>query len=205
MCKRLICLTSFAIGLALALALGSTASADLAAHWKFEEGQGTTAFDSSGNGYDVTLVNDPVWVDGYDGGGLNTLDGGYGAIQGLYYDTTPLPDTTGLTVCAWIRTESSGGQYIASFDRNEYWRLEINGEGGGPGQVGWDVYDDSGQIDHGSETRVDDGEWHHVAGVYDNGTMTIYIDGNAEPSTTGGSTWGRWRSVRYGFIGKNSE
>jgi hypothetical protein len=146
-----------------------------------------------------------VWVDGYDGGGLNMADGGYGAIQGLYYDTTPLPDTTGLTVCAWIRTESSGGQYIASFDRNEYWRLEINGSGGGPGQVGWDVYDDSGQVDYGSETRVDDGEWHHVAGVYDNGTMTIYIDGNAEPSTTGGSTWGRWRSVRYGFIGKNSE
>ncbi|MFC1635540.1 LamG domain-containing protein [Planctomycetota bacterium] len=201
MCRRLIHFAS----LILILGLAGSAPAELAAHWTFDDGAGTTALDSSGNNYHATLINDPVWVVGYEGGGLNTLDGGYGAIQGLYYDTNPLPDTTGLTVCAWIRTESSGGQYIASFDRNEYWRLEINGYGGGPGQVGWDVYDDSGQVDYGSVTRVDDGQWHHVAGVYDNGTMTVYIDGDAEPSTTGGSTWGRWRDVRYGFIGKNSE
>jgi len=190
----------------LALVLAGSASAELVAHWKFDEGQGTTAFDSSGNDYHMTLFGDPVWVDGYDGGALNTLDGGYGAIQGLYYDTTPIPDTTGLTVCAWIRTSSAGGQYIISFDRNEYYRFAVNTtDAADSGQVDWDVWDDSGQIDYGSETRVDDGEWHHVAGVYDNGTMTIYIDGNAEPSVTGGSTWGRWRDTRYGFLGKNSE
>ncbi|MHC4703482.1 MAG: LamG domain-containing protein, partial [Planctomycetota bacterium] len=206
MWNRLICSSTFAAVLVLALTLGGSASAELVAHWKFDEGQGTTAFDSSGNGYDMTLFDDPVWVDGYDGGAINTLDGGYGAIQGLYYDTTPIPDTTGLTVCAWIRTSAAGGQYIVSFDRNEYYRFSVNTTAAADsGQVDWDVYDDSGQIDYGSETRVDDGEWHHVAGVYDNGTMTIYIDGNAEPSVTGGSTWGRWRDTRYGFLGKNSE
>jgi len=202
----MICLASFVVVLALVLALGSSASAELVAHWKFDEGSGDIAFDSSGNDYHMTLFNDPVWVEGYDGGALNTLAGGYGAIQGLFYDTTPIPDTTGLTVSAWIRTESSGGQYIVSFDRNEYYRFSVNTTAAADaGQVDWDVYDDSGQIDYGSVTRVDDGEWHHVAGVYDSGTMTIYIDGNAEPSTTGGSTWGRWRDTRYGFLGKNSE
>jgi len=202
MCRKLI----FLVSLLFVLCSAGSASAELVAHWKFDEGQGTTAFDSSGNDYHMTLFGDPVWVDGYDGGALNTLDGGYGAIQGLYYDTTPIPDTTGLTVCAWIRTSSAGGQYIVSFDRNEYYRFSVNTtDAADAGQVDWDVYDDSGQIDYGSETRVDDGEWHHVAGVYDNGTMTIYIDGNAEPSVTGGSTWGRWRDTRYGFLGKNSE
>jgi len=200
MCRKLILLVS----LAFVLCSAGAASAELIAHWKFDEGQGTTAFDSSGNDYHATLIDNPVWVGGYDGGALNTLDGGYGAIQGLQYDQN-FAGLTGLTVCAWIRTSSSGGQYIASFDRNEYWRLEINGEGGGPGQVGWDVWTDSGQVDHGSVTRVDDGEWHHVAGVFDNGTFIIYIDGNAEPSTTGGATWGRGTNVRYGFIGRNSE
>ncbi len=202
MCGKLI----YFAAIIVVLGLAGSAPAELVAHWTFDEGQGTTAFDSSGNNYHATLINNPVWVAGYEGGGLNTLDGGYGAIQGLHYDTNRLPDTTGLTVCAWIRTESAGGQYIVSFDRNEYYRFAINTtDAADNGQVDWDVWDDSGQIDYASETRVDDGQWHHVAGVYDNGTMTIYIDGNAEPSTTGGSTWGRWRSVRYGFIGKNSE
>jgi len=202
MCTKLIHVAS----IILVLVLTGTASSELAAHWKFDEGQGATAFDSSGNDYHATLFGDPVWVAGYDGGALDTTDGCYGAIQGLYYDTNPLPDTTGLTVCAWIRTESAGGQYIISFDRNEYYRFAINTTGAADnGQVDWDVWDDSGQVDYASETRVDDGQWHHVAGVYDNGTMTIYIDGEAEPSVTGGSTWGRWRDVRYGFIGKNSE
>ena len=202
MCRKL----TFLASLILILGLAGSAPAELVAHWTFDEGQGTTAFDSSGNDYHATLIGDPVWVEGYDGGAIDTTNGCYGAIQGLYYDTTPIPDTTGLTVCAWIRTEASGGQYIVSFDRNEYYRFSVNTtDAADAGQVDWDVYDDSGQIDYGSERRVDDGQWHHVAGVYDNGTMTIYIDGDAEPSVTGGSTWGRWRSVRYGFIGKNSE
>jgi len=202
MCTKLIHVAS----IILVLVLAGSAPAELAAHWKFDDGAGTTATDSSGNDYHATLFGDPVWVAGYDGGALDTTDGCYGAIQGLYYDTNPLPDTTGLTVCAWIRTETAGGQYIVSFDRNEYYRFSINTtDAADSGQVDWDVYDDSGQVDYGSVTRVDDGQWHHVAGVYDNGTMTIYIDGEAEPSVTGGSTWGRWRDVRYGFIGKNSE
>jgi len=62
----------------------------------------------------------------------------------------------------------------------------------------------SGQVDYGSVTRVDDGRWHHVTGVFDNGTLTIYIDGVAEPSASGGSTFGSG-NTRYGFIGANSE
>jgi len=132
---------------------------------------------------------------------LNFSGGGYAAIQNLSYNST---DNTGVTVCAWIRTSNEATQFIASFDRNEYWRLEINGQGGGLGQVGWDVMTSSGQVDYGSSTRVDDGLWHHVTGVFDNGRLTIYIDGVAELSATGGSTFGSG-TTRFGFIGANSE
>ncbi len=40
------------------------AAADLVAHWKFDEGTGTTAFDSSGSGNDGTLEGDLQWVPG---------------------------------------------------------------------------------------------------------------------------------------------
>ncbi|MFB0556153.1 MAG: LamG domain-containing protein, partial [Phycisphaerae bacterium] len=210
MSKKLIYFTSFIVLLGL-VDIGVIRGADLdtdpdlVAWWKLDEGQGTTAADSSGNGYDGTLVGDIEWlVPGMIGDAALefTGDGQYVAIKDLFYQGT---DYTEITVCVWIRTSSSGTQYIASFDRNEYWRLEVNGSGGGPGQIGWDVYHSGGQLDYGSVTRVDDGQWHHVAGVYDNGTATIYIDGEAEPSATGGPTWGRRENVRYGFIGANSE
>ncbi|MCH8218516.1 MAG: LamG domain-containing protein, partial [Planctomycetes bacterium] len=95
-------------------------------------------------------------------------------------------------------------QIIASFDRSDYWRLEINLSGAGPGQVGWDVMTDAGQLDSGSSSRVDDGEWHLVAGVFDNGTSTIFIDGYHEAPVTGGSTIGTG-NPRYGFVGAGSE
>ena len=82
--------------------------------------------------------------------------------------------------------------------------MQINGEGGGPGQIGWSVWTDTGQLDYGSSSRVDDGDWHHVAGVFDNGTSTIYIDGYHEAPATGGSTFGTG-NTRFGYVGLGSE
>ncbi|MHC4168510.1 MAG: hypothetical protein ACYSWQ_16280 [Planctomycetota bacterium] len=66
MCRELICL----IVSVTALLAAGTASADLVGHWRFDEGSGTTAFDSSGNGNDGTLNGGPNWVVGYLGGAL---------------------------------------------------------------------------------------------------------------------------------------
>jgi len=169
--------------------------------WTLDEGMGTTAVDWSGHGNHGVLFG-PEWaVPGLLGDAALNLRGGYVAIQNLSYNST---DNTEVTVCAWIRTSSAATQYIASFDRDNYWRLEINGSGAGDGQVGWDVMTSSGQLDYGSLTRIDDGLWHYVCGVFDNGQSTIYIDGSAEPSAAGGPTFGSG-SIRYGFIGANSE
>jgi hypothetical protein len=39
-------------------------------YWKFDEGSGTTALDSSGNGNTGTLMNGPQWIDGKIGKAL---------------------------------------------------------------------------------------------------------------------------------------
>ncbi|MHC4569847.1 MAG: LamG-like jellyroll fold domain-containing protein, partial [Planctomycetota bacterium] len=172
---------------------------DLVAWWTFDEGQGTTAIDWSGHGNHATLFGSEWTAAALGDTGLSIGD--YGAIRNLSYDAN---DLTEVTVTAWVRTTSSADQYIVSFDRNEYYRLEINGSGAGPGQVGWDVMTSSGQVDYGSISRVDDGAWHHITSVYDKGLLTIYIDGAAEPSATGGPTYGSG-NTRFGFIGANSE
>jgi len=43
---------------------------DLLAWWKFDDGTGTIAVDSSGNGHDGVFIQDPEWVAGKFGSGL---------------------------------------------------------------------------------------------------------------------------------------
>ena len=172
--------------------------ADLVAHYKLDG----NADDSSGNNYHGTEKGGASYVAGKFDQAIH-LDGfdDYVAIQDINYASSGHAE---VSVSAWIRTGNEGSQIIASFDRNEYWRLEINGDGAGPGQVGWDVMTSSGQVDYGSSRRVDDGQWHNVAGVFDNGTLTIYIDGSPETSAFGGPTFGTG-TTRYGFLGIGSE
>ena len=125
----------------------------------------------------------------------------YVAIQNSVYNATGY---TELTVEAWVRTTDGTDQIIASFDRSEYWRLEINGSGAGTGQIGFDVLTDAGQLDFGSTSTINDGNWHHIAATYKLGTANIYIDGVLDATTTMGTTFGSG-VTRYGFLGVGSE
>jgi hypothetical protein len=180
-----------------------SADPNLVVWYKFDEGAGTNAVDWSGHGNHGKIFGDPQWAAGYDGTSLNLGAGNYVAIQNFHYDNAA--GLRGVAVCAWVRTNTGAAQIIASFDRNEYWRLQINGEVAAAGQVGWHLYNDQGQSDYGSVTRVDDGQWHYICGVFENGRSTIYIDGEPEPSSVMGSTLGRGRDIRYGYIGTGSE
>jgi hypothetical protein len=181
--------------------------AELVVHYKLDG----NASDSSGSNNHGIERAGPTYIAGKLGQAIS-LDGlnDYVAIQNFHYESAA--DLTGATVAAWVRTSVSSNQIIATFDRNEYWRLQIGGEAGGPGLVGWEVYTSTGQVDTELATnwpantgRVDDGEWHHVAGVFDNGTLIIYIDGFANEPYSGGPTFGRGRAVRYGYLGVGSE
>ena len=178
--------------------------------YNFDEGAGSNVVDWSGHGNHGALFG-PQWTDaGVVGDGALAFDAAgqqYVAIRNLYYEDANYPE---VTVCAWVRTSDPNHQVIATFDRNEFWRLEINTETVssplGPGRVGWDAMTFSGdeQVDTGSAFRVDDGQWHHLCGVFDNGLMTTYIDGRPERSVTGGETFGD-EILRYGFLGVGSE
>ncbi|MBN2312421.1 MAG: hypothetical protein JXM79_00740 [Sedimentisphaerales bacterium] len=183
---------------------------NLVALWKLDEGSGSTTLDWSGHGYHGKLFGPtwthPNWLDDTDNA-LMFDDDEYVALDGPSYTGS---GRTEVTACAWIRTDDPGDQYVLSFDRNEYYRLQVNGEVAGPGQVGWHVMTLRGstevQVDYGSVTRVDDGLWHHLCGVYKNGVSTIYIDGLPEPSAVwGGWTYGIGDLTRFGFLGANSE
>lgn len=151
-------------------------------------------------------VKDTFYVAQYDTGATtDALDfdgsGDYIAIEDYFYNGGGI---TELTVECWIKTGVASDQILASYDRNRYWRLEINGSGAGAGQIGFDLMTDDGQLDFGSTARVDDNTWHHIAAVYDNGTVSIYIDGTLDKTTTKGTSFGDGTTA-YGFVGTGSE
>jgi hypothetical protein len=153
----------------------------LIAWWKLDDGSGITAADSSGFGRNGKLIGDTNWVDGITGGAL-ALDG-----DGDYVDMGKDPGfdiKNQITISAWIKVgafDTDWQTIVAKGDRS--WRLQRNwGENtlefGCSGLVvpgtAW------GQIF--GKTNVNDGHWHHVAGVYDQEKIYLYIDGSQDAS-----------------------
>ena len=75
--------------------------------WKFDETNGTVAYDSSGNGNDGNLTNGPTWTTGKIGGALS-FDGVDDFVQ------TPLKGRRNLDITwsLWIKTQTSNGGMI---------------------------------------------------------------------------------------------
>lgn len=162
----------------------------------------TTPSISSTTSYYVSEIDNSQYKQALHFDGVNDMV----AIDNLTYNGT---NYTEVTVEAWIRTTDNSKQIIASYDRSEYWRLEIAGEGTNAGRVGFKIYTgdtdySNGIVDFGGNAIVSDGNWHHVAAVFNNGSIKIYVDGNLDASTTTDSKFGKG-TVRYGFLGVGSE
>ncbi|MHC4534379.1 MAG: LamG-like jellyroll fold domain-containing protein [Planctomycetota bacterium] len=183
MSKRLI---SFVLVLGLVLTgMAGAADPDLVGHWKFDDGSGTVAVDSSGNGNDGVFVGDPKWVPGHLGGALE-FDGDD------YLDCGNDPSLEirdAITISFWFKVEAFQNTWEAFFSKGDTayrasrgggsgnaTHLGISGTGAGGGS-GW----------FNGVTIVTGGEWHHFAGTYDGTAGRIYIDGvlDAESPASG--------------------
>ena len=177
-----------ALKLALAIRF-SRASSALVGWWKFDEGSGTTAADSSGNGDTMTLFNGVSWVAGKIGDAISAN----GTNQ---YGTVPainLSGTSTLTVAFWAnRTYSTTTESVLLEDSTNY-NNSTTGFGFFPddtpckgiqaavhGNVGYSV---------NCYSQPSSGVWHHLAIIYDktqagNNQTALYIDGVLQTPTS---------------------
>ena len=145
------------------------------AYWKFDESSGTSAADSSGNGYTGTLVNGPAWTSGRVDGALN-FDGTNDHVVTV---DDPLDITGSLTIAAWVyHTNNSLVHHIASKNQNKVaapWQLAILTTNKLRSYTRGNSVDQ--MID--SNDVVSLNAWHHVVLVRDATTskVTFYIDG----------------------------
>jgi len=145
--------------------------------WLLDEGNGTTAKDSSGIGNDGKLTNGPKWVDGKFGKALQ-FDG-----VNQYVDCgndASLDLTKDFTIVAWINFEDPKHAY-------DYGQVVARTDGGGQGGVEFGVCPGTGKLftTNGpatvrSNTALNKDEWYHVTSVYSGNTLTFYVNGEAD-------------------------
>jgi len=68
----------------------------------------------------------------------------------------------------------------------------------------WVSTNGSTQLQINSTTNVNDGNWHHFAGVNDGANTRLYIDGNLENTGTGGTIYNSTQNVLIGKTNQNS-
>lgn len=159
----------------------------LVAWWKLDDGSGNVAADSSGNGNNGTLIGDAGWTAGIVGGAVR-LDG-----DGDYVDLgkeAAFDIDNQITVAAWIKVGAFDRQYQPIVTKGDTaWRLQRDNDKNAlefactgllvPGTRWGAIH---GNVD------VNDGQWHHVAGVYDGSKLHLYVDGSLDVSKEASGT-----------------
>ncbi|WP_414837639.1 LamG domain-containing protein [Candidatus Nanosalina sp. VS9-1] len=184
--------------------------------WRFEEnvsGNGGEFTGYSQNGYGAVAYNGVnTTAPGVLSSSAVNLDGSddYLALRKKYTSSGEIDQ---ITVCSWVKStdaETGYGNFIASFDRSEYWRFSFDDDSSSGSHIAWDTTDSSGNThDLATSKSYADGKWHYACGWYDSDAATskkIFVDGIqvASASAHGGNSLGTG-ATRYGFIGTGSE
>ena len=160
---------------------------NLVGAWSFDEGSGTVAADSSGNGRTGTIV-DATWDTGEQGSALLfngtsayvNIDGfkGINAVDGVQQ---------AFTIANWVKTTSDSGDTEM---------VTWGASSGSATRLTWRVHEGRVRTEHNAgnlrgNTYINDGEWHHVALVVTEGAnlrpenTKFYVDGIGDSTFSG--------------------
>jgi hypothetical protein len=166
----------------------NTLSEGLVAYWAFDDGQGTTVADRSGNRRDGALTGGTWLTDGRFGGALRFGNGEYVTVA-AFPDATP-----GFSVSAWVRlnqytqgtTDDTNWGTIVSTETSGGWEMNIDQFSTSPG-INFGFWRGPNQGDYDSYTCscLDLGRWTHFMAVVDGSrkAFDVYVDGELRNTT----------------------
>jgi hypothetical protein len=157
-----------------ALRVGIGGSIEPVARWKFNEGTGTLASDSSGNGYHGTILNGAIWGNDATRSSYLSFDGMDGRVETLF-QTNLTSIYKDFTWAVWVNNQAPadngvilGNRYPQIDSNNNFCKLttsKVDSVLGGSGQ----------NIDF--DPDIPQNGWHHHAVVKSGSTLTYYRDG----------------------------
>jgi hypothetical protein len=186
----------------------STATCGPVGEWNFEEKQGTTANDSTGNGNTGTLTSGPAWTTGKIGAGVS-LDGVDDYINVPFSTSLDFSGTNKMTVSTWYKTsEVKSDAFIVIHNSTGATGriLEM-----ASGRLYFQLGNGTTLVSVSDPAVTADGKWHYGVATYDGSNLRLYRDGllvatNAQtgnlPTTSAGNLIGQGNnSLRY-FTGQ---
>ena len=172
--------------------------ANLVAHWQFDEGSGTTAYDSAGSNHGT--IHNANWTTGQVGGALS-FDGSGDYVEVPHDDSLNLVSAG--TVAAWVKLNGSYRQGIVakhpSTSSGNYFFITSTGShmGIGISSGSWS----GGTIWVNTPEEAIANEWAFYAGTFDSDRVNLYENGvlvnssanTITPVTTGAPLYiGKW-------------
>ena len=150
---------------------------NLVARWAFDEGDGSTAYDSSGYGNpaDGTIYGDTQWEDSNTGNYALYFDDDDDVVK--CGDPAKVKNiTNAITVMAWVKMRNFTRQWQTVVSKYQSWWIR-RGYSYKPYPDWFVRTDTSSAVAHAE--NIQDNEWHHLAGTYDSATgkMYVYTDG----------------------------
>ena len=175
--------------------------------WKFDEGSGRIALDSSGHGLHGTFKNKPRRMGGVLGGAVS-LDGAKDYVD--FGQSSALRLVRSMTISAWINSTAFpyDDAAIVSQLRGFGYQLDTTVDRG-PRTIGFKLTNACGDLmaRYGATPLVL-GTWYHVAGVYDADarTLDVYLNGELDNGFLLGSVTGEQHSSRSAvYVGRRSD
>jgi chitodextrinase len=184
------------------------ATSGLVSGYAFNEGIGTSAFDSSGNGLTATLTNGASWITGKYGNAVSLN----GANQYLDLGNPAALQMTGsMTISGWIRASSFPVDDAAIMSKRSNaevgYQLDATVDQG-PRTIGFKLTSSSGEfMARYGATALSTNTWYHVAGVYDATALTlnVYLNGQLDNGTLIGTvTSSQQNSMQNVSIGQRT-
>ncbi|MEQ8211062.1 MAG: LamG domain-containing protein [Lacipirellulaceae bacterium] len=157
----------------------------LVGHWKFDEGSGITAADSTAFGNNATLYG-ATWTNSCEGGNAIEFDG-VGGIAST--DADFCPPATG-SVAMWLRSAGNPGSRSRPFGNGGNWEVRQEPDG----TLSFDLGGEGPDVGAGGDEFVTteglsfEDRWYHVVAQFDadDESFEIYIDGSLVHSGTNG-------------------
>ena len=141
----------------------------IAGLWLFNEGSGSVAQDSTGNGYDADLEGGPVWVSGRFGSALEFQGSSYLEIRNSSANL-PFGGTAPFSITAWVKSQG-GGTIMSKFNAGVVGAYIVRVSG----TVSFHREVDPWSFSGSAALPAD--EFGHIAVTYDGAVMRIYVNG----------------------------